>query len=187
MTPDSRIATLEHIVAEQEAQIAALTLRDERRESELAALREQMNHEKAEREALQQIVVPPLKAVRQDLELNVEFITERLEALKARAAGEPAGLSADAVMEAFGMMADAIGVLTDRQVSFMESTLKVLRQLVDGSSDQQLRMHAIEQLLGPALEGTAKGHRNPCHIVRKAPRFPGLESSASLSDCNRTA
>jgi hypothetical protein len=53
----------------------------------IAALERQLEHEKAERQALQQLVIPPLTEVRKDLQLNVEYLTERLEALKARPAG----------------------------------------------------------------------------------------------------
>ena len=122
---------------------------------ELAALRAQVNHERTERLALQQIVVPPLTQVRQDLELNIAYLTETLEAMRARTAGG-GGLSADAALAAFRMMTDALGVLSDRQVTFAESTVKALRQLAEASSDQQLRLHAIEQLLAPVLEGRAK-------------------------------
>jgi ribosome modulation factor len=57
-------------------------------EDRLVALEQRLDTEKAEREALQQIVVPPLTQVRQDLQLHVDFLTERLEAMKARPAGD---------------------------------------------------------------------------------------------------
>jgi hypothetical protein len=67
---DNRIAALE-------AQIATLILRDERRESEHRNLLKTYDEVKADRETL-----------RQDLDLNVTFLTDRLESLKkARTAG----------------------------------------------------------------------------------------------------
>ena len=141
MTTEERFAQVE---ADMKAQTAELT-----------ALRQRLDYERTEREALQQIVVPPLTQVRQDLELNIAYLTETLEAMRARTAGG-GGLSADAALAAFRMMTDALGVLSDRQVTFAESTVKALRQLAEASSDQQLRLHAIEQLLAPVLEGRAK-------------------------------
>jgi hypothetical protein len=55
-------------------------------EAEVAELKRRMDHEKAGRLALQQIVIPPLDEVRKDLQLNVDYLTQRLEQLKARPA-----------------------------------------------------------------------------------------------------
>jgi hypothetical protein len=58
-------------------------------EARLDALERLVETEMAEREALQQVVVPPLAEVRKELDMNVAYFTQRLEASRARPADEP--------------------------------------------------------------------------------------------------
>jgi hypothetical protein len=144
--------------------------------AELAALREQMSHEKAERQALERLLLPTVTETRKDLELHVSFLTDRLEALKARAAGEPGGISTDAAMEAFDAVADGLRSL----VSFAATTVESLRIVFEADAakdvrdaaalDERLktsdamdlfraldeRLRDIERLLLPVLEGRAR-------------------------------
>jgi hypothetical protein len=46
--------------------------------AQLADVKNRLDTEKAEREALQRMVVPPLAEVRKDLQLNIDYITQRL-------------------------------------------------------------------------------------------------------------
>jgi hypothetical protein len=64
-------------------------------EAELADVKVRIDTEKAERLALQQIVIGPLNELRQSLDLNVEFFTERLEELRSRPRAD-SGPDADA-------------------------------------------------------------------------------------------
>ena len=144
--------------------------------TELAELREQMRHEKAERQALERLLLPTVTETRKDLELHVSFLTDRLEALKACAAGEPGGISTDAAMEAFDAVADGLRSL----VSFAATTVESLRIVFEADAAKDARDAAalserlktadamdlfralderlgrLEQLLAPALAGTAK-------------------------------
>ena len=144
--------------------------------AELAALREHMSRERAEREALQTLVIPPLTQVRQDLQLNVDYLTDRLEALKACAAGEPGGISTDAAMKAFDAVADGLRSL----VSFAATTVESLRIVFEADAAKDVRdaaalserlktadamdlfralderLRDIERLLLPVLEGRAR-------------------------------
>jgi hypothetical protein len=53
-------------------------------EARVADLEQQVDTEKAERNKL---LLPPLNEVRKELQLNIDYLTDRLEALKARPAG----------------------------------------------------------------------------------------------------
>jgi hypothetical protein len=74
MTDNNELETLCALVADHERRLTA-------HEQQLAV-------EKAERLALQQTVIPATAETRKELDLHVEYLTGRLESLKARPAGD---------------------------------------------------------------------------------------------------
>jgi hypothetical protein len=115
--------------------------------TELAALREQASHERAEREALQKIVVPPLTALtadrdklRRSLEadytLHAAAVDSRISELAARGAD---GMTADEMFSALRSMLELMKE-RDRQ---MFDLLKLLDE----------RLKEIEGTLAPVLMG----------------------------------
>ena len=52
-------------------------------EVENAALKQRLDAEKAERQALEKLVLPPLIELRKDVGLNIDYLTGRVEELKA--------------------------------------------------------------------------------------------------------
>ena len=153
-----------------------------------------MRHEKAERQALERLLLPTVTETRKDLELHVSFLTDRLEALKACAAGEPGGISTDAAMEAFDAVADGLRSL----VSFAATTVESLRIVFEADAAKDARDAAalserlktadamdlfralderlgrLEQLLAPALAGTREDRRHRGVTAKDSPCRPRI-------------
>jgi hypothetical protein len=115
-------------------------------EARIAQLERELRTERAEREALQKLVVPEVVETRKDLELNINYLTERLEAFHARPAGEPDDdlvEDVEHVIEGLVRLAKLYGELDDR--------VRWLTGVVTRDLERQARLLSIE------VEPTGRG------------------------------
>jgi hypothetical protein len=114
--------------------------RIEQLEGDVAALRQELAHEKTERAALAKIIVPELTETRTNLELNVTYFTQRLEALQARAAASGADdVVADDIAELYE------GLLSLLKIANATSgRIDWLQGLVQRELHRQARLAGVE-------------------------------------------
>jgi hypothetical protein len=112
-------------------------------EGELATLKSRMDTEKAERLALQQIVIGPLNEVRQNLELHVDFLTGRLEELRSRPrAGSGSEADADVADDIAEIFTGMINLL--KLVNRLDERLDWLSGAFMRDQQRQARAMGIE-------------------------------------------
>jgi hypothetical protein len=124
--------TLEERFDQLEAQVAALTARDQRREREHVSLLDSCCELAASRDKLR-------SSLEEDYTLHAKAVDARITELSARA---PDGLTAPEIFGAFRSMA--------------EGAKERDRHIIDIFTMFDDRVRAIEQLLLPALQGRAK-------------------------------
>jgi hypothetical protein len=119
-------------MADHDSRIAQL-------KAEVANLNQRLDHEKAEREALQLIVIPPLNEMQKDLQLNIEYFTERLEVLKTRPAGPADDNMAEALAEIYTCQIQLLKVQNQA-----DEHLRWLSGIVMRGLERQARLAGIE-------------------------------------------
>jgi hypothetical protein len=112
-------------------------------EARVRDLEQQLAYEKSEREALQQIVLPPLKEVQKDLEQNIDYFTGRLEELKARPAG---GSDDEAVTDIADIYRGMIQLL--KWLDKTDERLDWLTGIVRNSLKREAKLMGIEACVG---------------------------------------
>ena len=165
--------TTEQRFEQMEAQVAALELRDARREAEHVSLLRTYTEMNESREKL-------LRELDKDYTMLGKAFDKRIDELKARVAGA-GGLSKEELLAGFGEVGDVLQLLSDRQVRFASTMLECFRTMcqTDLNGDRQdaetiMKIHErllqileivrvadsrlcrLENLVRPALEGRAK-------------------------------